>query len=91
MNDLVRSRATLVWAGLFLATLLTWWLGTDHGLTGATGRRIATGIVLVVAFAKIRFVGLDFMELRSAPRWLRTVFEGWVALFATATVVLSVI
>jgi hypothetical protein len=34
-------------------------------------------IIFVVAFVKVRFVGLYFMELRQAPVILRSLFEGW--------------
>jgi hypothetical protein len=51
---------------LTVATVLSWSLGTHHGLAIA---------ILVIAFVKIRFVGLYFMELRGAPAPLRIVFE----------------
>ena len=78
MTSLLKNRVTIVWLGLVLATMLSWWLGTDHGFTGADGRTIGTAIVLAVAFLKIRFIGMHFMELRTAPLVLRIVFEGWV-------------
>jgi heme/copper-type cytochrome/quinol oxidase subunit 4 len=70
----VRDRVTAVWALLVAATLLSFWLGTDHGLSSAEARTV---IILVVAFVKVRFVGLYFMELRTAPVALRALFEGW--------------
>lgn len=73
MSRLLRTAATPVWGALVLATALSWWLGTDHGLSAAT----ATVVVLIVAFVKVRFVGLYFMELRHAPLSLRALFEGW--------------
>jgi Prokaryotic Cytochrome C oxidase subunit IV len=57
---------TAVWALLVAATLTTWSVG---------GVSVA---VLVIAFVKVRLVGLYFMELRSAPIPLRLLFEGWV-------------
>jgi heme/copper-type cytochrome/quinol oxidase subunit 4 len=70
----VRNRVTAVWALLVGATLLSFWLGTDHGLSSTEARSL---VILVVAFVKVRFVGLYFMELRTAPLALRTLFEGW--------------
>jgi len=70
----VGSRVTAVWALLVGATLLSFWLGTDHGLSSTEARSL---IILVVAFVKVRFVGLYFMELRTAPVALRALFEGW--------------
>jgi len=34
--------------------------------------------VIFLAFLKVRWVLLDFMELRSAPTKLRLLFEAWV-------------
>jgi hypothetical protein len=78
LPTLLRARSTWVWAGLVVATLVSWALGSEHG----TGSAIAI-VVLGVAVIKVRFVGLDFMELRSAPAMLRAAFEGYcVALWA---------
>jgi hypothetical protein len=62
----LRTRTSAVWLLLTAATVLSWSLGNHHGLGIA---------ILVIAFVKIRFVGLYFMELRGAPPPLRIVFE----------------
>lgn len=72
MTTLLKARSTWVWAGLVVATLVSWAVGSDH----ATGSAIAL-VVLGVALIKVRFVGLDFMELRNAPTALRAVFESY--------------
>lgn len=78
MLPYVRNRAGLSWLLLVAATLASWLVGADHG----TGSVVAV-VVLAIAAAKIRLVGLDFMELRSAPVPLRTAFEVYcVALWA---------
>ena len=61
-----RTRTSAVWLLLTVATVLSWALGTHHGFAI---------VILVIAFVKIRFVGLYFMELRGAPPALRAVFE----------------
>ena len=68
----VRGRAGLSWVVLIVATLVSFALGADHG----TGSVLAV-VVLGIAALKIRLVGLDFMELRSAPMPLRIAFEGY--------------
>lgn len=73
-TGLVRDRVTWVWAVLVVVTLLSFWLGTDHGLSSTTARSL---LIIVLALVKVRFVGLYFMELRTAPVWLRAAFEGW--------------
>ena len=75
---LLRTPATVVWLALVLATLLSWWLGNDHlGLEDAPAA--ASLGVLALAFAKARFVGSSFMELRDAPKGLRLLFDGYCA------------
>jgi heme/copper-type cytochrome/quinol oxidase subunit 4 len=71
----------VVWGILIAATLLSWYLGADHGIHN---HRVATTVILLVAFVKIRFVGLYFMELRDAPSRLRTLFEAHCLMVCTA-------
>lgn len=71
---LLRSPITAVWFFLIFATLVSWYLGTDHAIDDADA---AGAAVLVVAFVKVRFVGMYFMELRHAPIPLRAIYEGW--------------
>jgi hypothetical protein len=52
----------------------------EHAFDGHTARIVTTICILAVAFIKIRFVGLDFMELRHAPRLLLLIFDAWMAL-----------
>jgi hypothetical protein len=68
--SLFRARSTVVWIVLLVATIVSWAVGSEHG----TGSTIAV-VVLGVAVFKVRYVGLDFMELRQAPLLLRGVFE----------------
>lgn len=66
----------VVWALLVLATCASWVLGVNE--TGTPGDvHPASALLLVIALAKVRFVGAYFMELREAPLPLRVVFEGW--------------
>jgi hypothetical protein len=60
------------WLVVIVATLISYALGADHG----TGSAMVV-LVLVIAAIKVRLVGLDFMELRSAPVPLRAAFEGY--------------
>lgn len=85
MRALLLSRITAVWALLVAATMLSWELG--HGL-GFGSARSAGAAILIVTFIKVRFVMLDFMEVRHAPRWMRGVGEAWIVLITTLLVVL---
>lgn len=87
MRDLIFSRITLIWALLVGATLVSWELG--HGV-GVHDTRVAGSLVLVVAMIKVRFVVLDFMEVRHAPVWMRAAAEVWTLLLAALLVALFV-
>ncbi|MEM7543175.1 MAG: cytochrome C oxidase subunit IV family protein [Pseudomonadota bacterium] len=71
----LNSRITYIWIVLILATFLSWQFG--HGFGFGEDYRSATTAILVITFIKIRFVFLDFMELRAAPLPLRLAFETW--------------
>jgi hypothetical protein len=84
MTVLLRSRVSVVWLGLIAATLISWRIGTDHGLHAS----LATSLVLVVAFVKVRFVGAYFMELRESPLPLRLAFEAYCLIVCTILIVM---
>ena len=66
----------VVWVLLVIATCATWVLGINE--TGTPGDvHPANALLLVIAMAKVRFVGAYFMELREAPIPLRVLFEIW--------------
>lgn len=80
-----RNAVTWVWLALMAATLLSWALG----VRAPVGEQaLATAAVMVIAFVKVRFVGLYFMELRHAPSWLRLAFEAWVVIACAAVLAL---
>ena len=73
MIQLFKSRSAAVWLLLVVVTLCSW-----ESAVMAGGQRIAATWVLLLAFFKVRLIGLEFMELRSAPLPLRIAFEVWV-------------
>jgi hypothetical protein len=85
MRRLLRSRIGWVWLGLVGATALSW--GVGHGL-GLQDPRHAGVAILVVAFAKVRFVILDFMELRHAPWAMRAIAEIWTLAICAVLIIL---
>ena len=72
-----RERITALWLLLILLTFLS--LEFFRNIGRGTDFRLGSMIVMVVAFIKVRLVGLDYMELRNAPLPLRLVFEAWSA------------
>ena len=69
---LFRARSTYVWLALIAVTVVSWSVGAEHG----AGSTVAV-VVLALALVKVRFVGLDFMELRTAPQMLRGAVEAY--------------
>lgn len=73
--SLLRNRITVVWFALIVATCLSW--ETVGNIDWAFDYRIPSIIVLGIAFVKVRYVMLEFMELRHAPLPMRLVAEAW--------------
>ena len=88
-EERIPRRATLVWIGLVLATATTFWLGVDHPFAEA-GVRLASAIAIAIGFGKATFIGLEFMELRHAPRGLRFAFLAWCVVVGAGCLLLHV-
>jgi len=84
---IVRSRTTLIWLLLIVATGASWAMGHGAGFHSVRDASIA---VIVVAFIKVRFVILDFMEVRQAPVPMRIAGELWVVVVCAALIILYV-
>jgi len=56
-----------------------------HGVGLHDARHAGTAII-VIAFVKVRFVILDFMEIRHAPMPMRIVGEAWVLIVCTVLI-----
>ena len=88
------TRLTYVWLALMALTAAAWWIGDAHGHGGFSIDSPITLGVLAMALIKIRLVIQDFMEVRTAPLWLRlatdlwlfTLFGGVLALYLIAEV-----
>jgi heme/copper-type cytochrome/quinol oxidase subunit 4 len=72
--QLLRERVTIVWIGLMTATCVSAWVFSKDAFSPTVA---VVGIFLIAAL-KVRFVMLDFMELRHAPVAARVVFELWI-------------
>ncbi len=77
-TSLLGRIVTRIWLLLAALTALSWWLGLDTPSTAAVAPRWLAAGLLILAFFKVRLVILYFMEIRSAPRPIRLVFEAWV-------------
>ena len=78
------SRLVTIWAGLVVATVVSWLLGAEHAADDVlSGEGVAAAIIAITA-VKVWYVGLDFMELRESARWLRRLFTAWLAVTSLA-------
>lgn len=92
ISNFTRNACNLAWLALMIATGIGWWFGQSghqsvQGINGSTSVAI-TGVI-VTAMIKVWIVGVQFMELRSAPRWLRHGFDAWVVGICSALVIIS--
>ena len=76
----IPRRATIVFVGLLLATVVSF---------GSVG--FAASIAIVIAIGKAAFIGLEFMELRHAPPGLRYGFLAWCAVVGGGCLLLHVL
>jgi hypothetical protein len=74
----LRSPLTLVWLVLTSVTFVSWWIGaTARGGTLRLSLPITLGVI-AIAILKMGLVMWHFMEVRSAPAWLRWNCSGWL-------------
>ncbi|MEA2170226.1 MAG: hypothetical protein QOF76_3526 [Solirubrobacteraceae bacterium] len=81
--QLLKNRTSIVWTFLIAITIVSWQLGT-HG----SDHKLATILVMSIAFIKVRLVGMYFMELRDAPTPLRMIFEGYCLVVGSAVIIM---
>jgi hypothetical protein len=80
-------RTSIVWLALSVLTLASWLLRVVHDRGALSASTAATIGVLAVALIKGRLIIREFMEVRSAPRWLGWATDGWLSvLWATILV-----
>ncbi len=77
MNQLLRSYTSGIWLLLILFTAFSWWLSATGAARPVQAAHIATTSMFVVAYFKVRMVGMHFMEMKRAPWSLRLLFEAW--------------
>lgn len=74
---------TYVWLFLSAITVITWWLAPGHSGGHATASVPITIAVVLLGLIKGRMIIRYFMEVRTAPRWLKIATDTWlIALWA---------
>jgi caa(3)-type oxidase subunit IV len=81
--SVLRERVTWVWLALVVLTCVTTW-GLSKDLFSPTVAVIGT---FLIAAVKVRYVILDFMELRDAPIPVRFLAEAWPVVVAAMILV----
>ena len=69
---------TIAWIVLCVITIGSWWLSPAHLAVAAVASVPISVAVIVLGFIKSRLIIRYFMEVRSAPRWLRLATDGWL-------------
>ncbi len=79
-NTKLMTAETAVWLLLVAMTVVSW---TIAAFTGSNDGGGATNLSLIlIAFIKVRFIMLYFMEVRHGPFLLRLSCEAWLAIAA---------
>lgn len=90
MRELINQRATYIFAALVALTAIGYWLTVGRGGAGLhEPHTIIWAQVILLACVKVRWILLDFMELRTAPMKLRLLFEVWVVALGAALVTIN--
>lgn len=83
-----RSRSgrttTYVWLILSAITVISWWLAPGHSGGHAVASVPVTVAVVLFGFIKGRMIIQYFMEVRTAPRWLKVATDTWLVVLWAA-------
>jgi hypothetical protein len=92
LRELINQRATYVFVGLILISALAFWLTVGHGAASLDeAQSIVWAEVIFLAYLKVRWILLDFMELRSAPIKLRLLFESFAVALAAGLISINLL
>lgn len=83
MNAVLKTPAGISWAALVVLSLISYWVGTDHGLNN---KDAACAALIAVAIGKVYLIGSEFMELRHADRRLLRAFQGYCGVLAVGLI-----
>ena len=83
MNPALRTPTGLTWLVLVGATLISFWVGADHGIDDPRG---AAALLIAVALGKVFLIGTQFMELRHADPRLRLGFQAYCGIVAVGLI-----
>ena len=87
------NERTITWTWLVLVaiTIGSWWLAPAHSRGVASASFAVTCVVLGLAVIKSRLIIRNFMEVRSAPGWLKLATDAWLGVLVASVLVIYLI
>jgi hypothetical protein len=79
-----RTHLTIILALLISVTVLSWYLGTGGGAHPLAPNLAISAVVLFIALLKVWLIMREFMDIRTAPAWVRRSTAAWLVLFLAA-------
>jgi hypothetical protein len=80
MQSSIERRLSRVWLLLSGITLLSWWLGLEHGARSPRLDAAVTAAALLIAALKVRVIVVEFMEARHTSPKLQRAMDLWLFL-----------
>lgn len=90
MRNVANTRITRVWILTSALTLVSWGSALAGGAEHLTPSVVETLAVLAIFAVKARLILRQFMEVRTAPPWLRRFTDIWLAALWAAIVTMYV-
>lgn len=79
---------TYVWIILCAITIGSWWLAPGQSAITAAASIPITVAVVLLGFIKGRLIIRYFMEVHTAPRWLKVATDAWLTVLWVAILVI---
>jgi hypothetical protein len=79
-----RTHLTVILVLLVSVTVLSWYLGTGGGAHPMAPNLTISAAVLFIALLKVRLIMSEFMDVGTAPAWVRRASNAWLVLFFAA-------
>ncbi|HEY9312682.1 cytochrome C oxidase subunit IV family protein [Williamsia sp.] len=79
------------WIVLCAITIGSWWLAPGHSGSSNEANVAITVTVILLGFIKGRLIIRYFMEVRSAPQWLKIATDAWLLVLWTAILVIYLV
>lgn len=78
MPTMTARQVIYVWLALSVLTMLSWWAGPVRAGGSLEPHTMITVFVIALAVIKCRLILQYFMEVRSAPAWLKWATDAWL-------------